>query len=197
MMKLSIRHRRPTVPAGVQRADVGVGGRGARDEGARGKGVQVAYALLFAMVMAAFAQPVGDDIPVMARSTGTQVQAADVSACNAAVGSGTEVTKRRAFMACMIARGYRTYVTGGGSSIGSAAQLMVSSRKGQSQATAEEDLIACGLEVQGEVGKTLPIMFVSGAGVAGATVRYQKPFATCLDARGYTAEPWAGERVTH
>jgi hypothetical protein len=68
---------------------------------------------------------------------------------------------------------------------------MVSSSRREPLAKVDEDLLACGQTVNGVVGNRPTAVFARGIALAAT---YQKPFIVCLESRGYTAEPWQGEK---
>ena len=146
--------------------------------------------LLLAFAVAACAHEYGFGIPTIPLSPNADIQA-DKEECGTMSSIKPYVYIGRTYMACMISKGYRTYVTVGAPDAIGGTQVMVSSPQQRSPARVEQDLIACGQEVNGVVGRA------AGTSLARAIVvaaKYQQPFIACMQSRGYTADPWRGER---
>jgi hypothetical protein len=146
--------------------------------------------LLLAFEMAACAHEYGFGIPTTPLSPDANLQA-DKETCGTLSSIKPHIYHRRTYMACMISKGYRTYVTVGASDDSGSTQVMISSPQQRSLATVDEDLIACGQEVNGVVGRSPATGHIRATVVA---VKYQKPFIACMQSRGHTADPWWGER---
>ena len=143
-----------------------------------------------AFALAACAHEYGFGIPTIPLSPNADIQA-DKEECGTMSSIKPYIYIGRTYMACMISKGYRTYVTVGAPDANGSTQVMVSSPHERSAATVEQDLIACGQEVDGVVGRA------AGTSLARAIVvaaKYQQPFIACMQSRGYTADPWRGER---
>ena len=151
-------------------------------------GVWVAIGLL----LGGCASPVSVGIP--AYPSGGQLEA-DTRACEQDAAGGEQFGTRRVYMACMIARGYRTYVSI--ATYWHMAELTVTAARGRSQNQVLRDLEACATDT-GAVAGARPLELAEA--VDWVTVRLLRrgeqvrdgtlfaPFAECLTKRGYRAE---------
>jgi hypothetical protein len=94
-------------------------------------------------------------------------------------------------MACMIARGYRTYTTVGGH--GGVIQLTVAASNAQTQERVLNDFSECGQQTKAQVGESALRSGFFGAGglVTGPLIASAlEPFSACLRDRGYAVAKW-------
>ena len=158
-------------------------------------GVLVAMGLL----LGGCASPVSVGIP--AYPSGGQLEA-DTRGCEQAAAGGDQFGTRRVYMACMIARGYRTYVSV--ATYWHMAELTVTAAQGHSQNQVLLDLEACATDA-GAVAGGRPLELAEAVDWVnvkllrrGEQVRDGSlfaPFAECLTKRGYRAQ--AATRATN
>lgn len=143
-------------------------------------------------LVAGCASPLSGGIPAY---PGAGKLEADVQACEQAATDRAEFARRTAYMACMIARGYRTYVSA--ATYWRMAELTVAAKRGQPQSQVLTDLQGCATS-SGAVAGARPLEVADavdwvnarllgrdGQARDGALVGL---FAECLTQRGYTAQ---------
>lgn len=119
---------------------------------------------------------------------------ADVQACEQAATGRAEFARRTEYMACMIARGYRTYVSA--ATYWRMAEVTVAAKRGQPQRQVLTDLQGCAtssgavagarpLEVADAIDWVNARLGRDGQARDGALVGL---FAECLSQRGYAAQ---------
>lgn len=120
----------------------------------------------------------------------------DARACEKTATGEANALNRRTYMACMIARGYRTYITVGrhGAAAG-VIQLTVLEQNGQPQEQVLRDFADCGQKSDGaQVGESALMsgLFGGSSGlVTGPLIAAGlEPFAACLRDRGYVVAKW-------
>jgi hypothetical protein len=126
---------------------------------------------------------------------------ADVQTCEQAATDRAEFARRTDYMACMIARGYRTYVSA--ATYWRMAELTVTAKRGQPQSQVVIDLQACATDA-GAVAGARPLEVASavdwvnvqllGRGEQVRDGALADLVAGCLTKRGYAAQP--AKRVT-
>lgn len=142
-------------------------------------------------LLAACSSPLAGGIPAYPSAGKLE---ADVRACEQAATERAEFARRAEYMACMIARGYRTYVSA--ATYWRMAELTVVAKRGQPQSQVLADLQGCAtssgavagarpLEVADAVDWVNARLGRDGQARDGALVG---PFAECLAERGYAVQ---------
>jgi len=151
----------------------------------------VVVALLGVAVLAGCASPLSGAIPAYPSASQLEV---DTQACEQAANGRAEFERRADYMACMIARGYRTYVSV--ATYWSMAELTVTSKGKQAQSQVLLDLQGCATDA-GAVAGARPLegaeavdwvntkVLRRGERVPDATLA--RLFGDCLGKRGYVA----------
>jgi hypothetical protein len=144
------------------------------------------------LLLGGCASPVSVGIP--AYPSGGQLEV-DSRACEQDAAGGDQFQTRRVYMACMIARGYRTYVSV--ATYWHMAELTVTATQEQPQSQVLLDLEVCAIDA-GAVAGARPLELAEAVDwVNGRLLRRGEqvrdgslfaPFAECLTKRGYRAE---------
>jgi hypothetical protein len=151
------------------------------------------------LVLSGCASPVSVGIPAYPSSGQLE---ADTRACEQDAAGGDQFGTRRVYMACMIARGYRTYVSV--ATYWHMAEVTVTAAQGQPQNQVLLDLEACAMDA-GAVAGGRPLELAEAVDWVNVKLfrRAEQvrdgslfaPFAECLTKRGYGAE--AAKRATN
>jgi hypothetical protein len=133
-------------------------------------------------------------VGIPAYRSGGQLEA-DVQACEQDATGSDEFERRRAYMACMIVRGYRTYVSV--ATYWHMAELTVGAARGRTRNEVLQDLSSCATDAGGVAGAR-PLELAEAVDWVSVTLLRLRervrdgslfpPVAQCLRSRGYTAE---------
>ncbi len=142
-------------------------------------------------VLAGCAAPLSNGIPAYPSASQLEV---DTQACEQSATGRAEFERRTDYMACMIARGYRTYVSV--ATYWSMAELTVAAGRKQIQSQVLTDLQGCATDA-GAVAGARPLELAEAVDWVNVKVLRRSErlrdgslgavFANCLDKRGYAA----------